>query len=115
MVKIRLTRFGRGHLPFYRIVAMDSRSRRDGEYIELLGTYEPFENVVSLKKDLIFKWLSVGAQPTDTVKNILREHKIWSEFTESKNKSKKAKPKKEKSSKPTTKAASNKPASKKSK
>ncbi|WP_412031940.1 30S ribosomal protein S16 [Malacoplasma muris] len=112
MVKIRLTRFGRTHLPFYRIVAIDSRSRRDGEYIELLGTYEPFENVVKLKEDLILKWLSVGAQPTDTVKNILREHKLWSKFTASKNSAKNSKSVKKEKTKTTSKVAAKKPAKK---
>lgn len=106
MVKLRLTRMGRTHLPFYRIVAVDSKVRRDGAYIELLGTYEPFENKVNLKEEAIMKWLSVGAQPTDTVKNILREAKIWAKFAETKSSS--AKSKKTTSKKPaakTTKSA----------
>ena len=76
MVKIRLTRFGRTHLPFYRIVAMDSRTKRDGAYIEILGTYEPFDGKVVLKEELILKWLNNGAQPSDTVRSILSKNGI---------------------------------------
>lgn len=84
MVKIRLTRFGRTHLPFYRIVAVDSRVRRDGAYIEILGTYEPFDGVVNLKEESILKWLNNGAQPSDTVRNILSKNGIWKKFKDSK-------------------------------
>lgn len=84
MVKIRLTRMGRTHLPFYRIIAIDSRSRRDGKTIELLGTYEPFKGVATLKEEEILKWLNNGAQPTDTVRNILSNAGIIEKFTQSK-------------------------------
>lgn len=86
MVKIRLTRMGRQHLPFFRIVAIDSKSRRDGAYIELLGTYEPFEGKVNLKEEQILKWLKNGAQPTNTVRNILSNAGIIKKFAESKSK-----------------------------
>ena len=102
MVKIRLTRLGRHKSPFYRLVAVDSRTPRDGDYIELLGTLEPFKGVTTFKKEAILKWLSQGAQPTDTAKNILKENGIWKEFTELKDKAKHEKaiaPKKAKSAK----------------
>ncbi len=72
-VKLRLKRMGAKKSPFYRIVAADSRMPRDGRFIEQLGTYDPRQNPakVSLKKEEILKWLGNGAQPSDTVKNIL--------------------------------------------
>ena len=74
-VKLRLKRMGAKKSPFYRIVAADSRMPRDGRFIEQLGTYDPRQNPakVSLKKEEILKWLGNGAQPSDTVKNILLE------------------------------------------
>ena len=75
-VKIRLQRFGRKRLPFYRIVAADSRSPRDGRCIERLGTYNPIpdkEGVkeIALKTDRVRYWLGVGAQPSPTVGRLL--------------------------------------------
>uniref|UniRef100_A0A1J3FJI0 30S ribosomal protein S16 n=2 Tax=Noccaea caerulescens TaxID=107243 RepID=A0A1J3FJI0_NOCCA len=75
-VKIRLARLGCKHRPFYRLVAADDKSRRDGKQIEVLGFFDPLqgkddEKRVSLKYDRIKYWLSVGAQPTDTVENML--------------------------------------------
>ncbi|KFK30092.1 hypothetical protein AALP_AA7G215900 [Arabis alpina] len=76
-VKIRLARFGCKHRPFYRVVAADEKSRRDGKQIEVLGFYDPLigkdedAQRISLKFDRIKYWLSVGAQPTDTVENML--------------------------------------------
>ena len=69
MVKLRLKRMGKKGAPFYRIVAADSRSPRDGRFIEQIGTYNPTkaEEKVTLDKELAKKWLSNGAQPTDTV------------------------------------------------
>jgi len=73
MVKIRLARFGKKKQPTYRIVAADSRAKRDGRFLEVLGFYnpktEPF--VLTLKKDRIKYWLSVGAKPTETVAKLL--------------------------------------------
>lgn len=80
MVKIRLSRYGRRHLPHYRIVAVDSRVKRDGGYVELLGTYNPLRNHVDLKVDSIVKWLSCGAQPTDTVRAIFKKDKELIDF-----------------------------------
>lgn len=72
-VKLRLTRMGRKKRPFYRIVAVDSRVRRDGQYIEAVGTYNPLTNPASLEVDqaVALKWLGNGAQPTDTVRSLL--------------------------------------------
>lgn len=91
MVKIRLLRMGRNKTPYYRIVAVDSKSKANGAYIELLGQYEPLNGVISLKNDKIKKWLNEGAQPTDTVKSFLVKEGIWSTFKNEKIKSKKSK------------------------
>ena len=73
-VKLRLRRLGRKGMPFYHIVAADSRSPRDGKFIEKLGTYNPTSNPaqIEIDHDLTLKWLKNGAQPTDTVRSILR-------------------------------------------
>ena len=73
-VKIRLARHGRKASPFYHIVAADSRAPRDGKFIEKIGTYKPTSNpsVVELKFERALYWLQVGAEPTDTVRSILR-------------------------------------------
>ena len=72
-VKIRLAREGRTHLPFYRIVVADSRYTRDGRYLENLGTYDPKKGIASanLNEELTLKWLTAGAQYSDTIKGIL--------------------------------------------
>ena len=72
-VKLRLKRMGAKKAPFYRIVAADSRSPRDGRNIEEVGTYDPTRNpaAVNLNEEAVLKWLNNGAQPTDTVRNIL--------------------------------------------
>lgn len=76
-VKIRLTRMGDKKSPFYRIVVADSRKARDGEYIDLVGTYNPIaknENeIVKLDTAKAQKWIDNGAQPTDTVKALLKK------------------------------------------
>ena len=84
MVKIRLTRLGKHKSPFYRIVAVDSRSKRDGDYLDLVGTYEPFEGKVNLKSEVILDLLSKGAVPSETVLNILKEKGIWKQFQQTK-------------------------------
>ncbi len=91
MVKIRLTRMGRHKLPYYRVVVVDSKVRRDGAYIELIGTYEPIEGKVDIKKDLAIKWLNNGAQPSDTVLNIFKKEGVWKEYKENKKQSKPSK------------------------
>ena len=86
MVKLRLKRMGKKGAPFYRIVAADSRSPRDGRFIEQIGTYNPTkaENKVTLDKELTKKWLSNGAQPTDTVKTLLVNNGVMEKFEASK-------------------------------
>lgn len=98
-VKIRLTRMGAKKKPVYRIVASDSRRPRDGQYIELVGTYNPLTTpaTVNIQEEVAMKWLKNGAEPTDTVRNLFSEAGIMKKFAESKGtKAKKeAKPKKE--------------------
>jgi len=73
MVKIRLRRMGAKKAPFYRIIVADSRSPRDGRFIEEVGYYNPMTTPVELKVDTekVEKWLQSGAQPTETVKSLL--------------------------------------------
>lgn len=77
-VKIRLSRAGAKKRPFYRIVAADARSPRDGRFLEKLGTYDPLIEVgdnpgrIELKRDRVEYWMSVGAEPTDVVRRLLR-------------------------------------------
>ena len=74
MVKIRLRRMGAKKAPFYRVVVADSRYPRDGRFIEEIGYYDPTKepSVVSIYKEKADKWLANGAQPTDTVKKLLK-------------------------------------------
>ena len=80
MVRIRMTRMGRTHCPFYRINAVDKRSMRDGKVLENLGWYNPVETdptkQVSLKADRIKEWLGKGAVPSDTVNDLLAQHDL---------------------------------------
>ena len=78
MVKIRLKRMGMKKEPFYRIVVTDSRSPRDGRFIEEIGYYNPLTNPVDIKIDAekAKKWLGNGAQPTETVKALLKKSGI---------------------------------------
>ena len=73
-VKIRLTRLGDKKSPFYRVVVADSRVARDGKYIEQIGTYNPLTNPAEIKinNELAKKWLSQGAQPTETARTLLQ-------------------------------------------
>lgn len=73
-VKIRLRRMGAKKAPFYRIVVADSRYPRDGRFIEELGTYDPTKDpsVINVDLEKANKWIATGAQPTDTVKKILK-------------------------------------------
>jgi small subunit ribosomal protein S16 len=75
MVKIRLKRIGARNHPVYRVVAADSRSPRDGKFIEELGTYHPSRttNNVELKLDRIDHWISCGAQPSETVASFIKQ------------------------------------------
>ncbi|MDE3017996.1 MAG: 30S ribosomal protein S16 [Nitrospirota bacterium] len=89
-VHLRLTRAGRHKLPFYRVVAADSRKPRDGKYLEVLGTYDTLKNppVIQLKQERVLDWLKKGAQPSVTVRTVLRRSGLWKQFEESR----KAKP-----------------------
>ncbi|CDF20577.1 30S ribosomal protein S16 [Clostridium sp. CAG:609] len=85
-VKLRLKRMGGKQKPFYRIVAADSRFPRDGRFIETVGTYNPIAKPAEVKidKELAIKWLSNGAQPTDTVKALFKKEGILKEFADAK-------------------------------
>lgn len=74
-VKIRLTRMGSKKAPFYRVVVADSRSPRDGKFIDIIGTYNPLTNPAEIKIDneKASKWLQSGAQPTDTARALLKK------------------------------------------
>ena len=88
-VKLRLTRMGAKKRPTYRIVATDSRRPRDGRYLDLIGTYAPVgECTVKIDHEKALKWLSEGAIPTDTVRNLLSNEGIMKEFADSKKKDK---------------------------
>jgi small subunit ribosomal protein S16 len=80
MIKIRLQRHGARHAPFYRMVVAPSQARRDGKFIEVLGTYNPQahkrEEELKLKIDRVDHWLGVGAQPTDTAKSLIRQGRM---------------------------------------
>ncbi len=85
-VKLRLKRMGSKQKPFYRIVAADSRFPRDGRFIETVGTYNPVAKPAEIKinKEVAIKWLNNGAEPTDTVKTLLKNEGILKEFASSK-------------------------------
>ena len=84
MVKIRLTRKGRKKTAFYRIVAADSRSPRDGRFLEILGYYSPQSNPaqINLKSDRIIFWIRRGAKPTATVLSLLKKEGVWQKVKE---------------------------------
>ena len=75
MVKIRLARHGAKKRPFYRIVAADSRSPRDGRFLERLGSYDPTQDpaLIEIKHDRLAEWLKNGAQPTETVARLIKK------------------------------------------
>ncbi|MBE5817291.1 MAG: 30S ribosomal protein S16 [Clostridiales bacterium] len=77
-VKIRLTRTGAKKAPNYRIVVADSKSPRDGEYIDLIGTYDPMTEPATVKIDAekAADWMKKGAQPTDTVRALLKKNGV---------------------------------------
>ena len=111
-VKLRLKRMGAKQKPFYRIVAADSRTKRDGKFLENVGTYNPIKTPAEIKVDeeKVLNWLSKGAIPTDTVRSILSKQGIMKKFADSKVKksapkketTKKESPKKETATKKTT-------------
>ena len=108
MIKIRLQRHGARHAPFYRMVVAPSTVRRDGRFIEVLGTYDPQAHTrteeLKLKMDRIDHWLEVGAQPTDTAKSLIRQGRLspeeWLERAEKKAAAKLARVKDKKSDAP---------------
>jgi small subunit ribosomal protein S16 len=81
-VKLRLMRMGKTKQPTYRVVAADSRSPRDGRFIEILGTYEPRQDpsVIKIDNAKAVEWLRNGAQPSETVQKLLKISGAWDEF-----------------------------------
>ena len=84
MVKIRLNRMGAKRQPFYRLVVADSRSPRDGRFIEIVGNYDPTKNpaVVNIDEEKVISWIKNGAQPTDTVRSLLSKQGIMKKIHE---------------------------------
>jgi small subunit ribosomal protein S16 len=78
VLAIRLARFGKKKQPFYRIVVLDKRKPRNGRTVEVVGTYDPLKNpsLIQLNAERVKYWLSVGAQPSDTVRSFLTAQKI---------------------------------------
>ena len=83
-VRIRCQRFGRKKRPFYRIVAANSESPRDGKFLEILGFYDPLQepSIVKIKKDRLQYWLNVGAKPSNTVAKLIENTKLLQETEE---------------------------------
>jgi len=75
-VKIRLSRLGRKKVPFYRIIVADAEAKRDGRFLDTLGTYDPLKNPAEVHIDAakLKEWLAKGAQPTTTVKSLIAKH-----------------------------------------
>ena len=86
-VKLRLTRMGAKKAPRYRIVAADSRAARDGRFIEIIGYYDPTTEPETVKVDAekAIDWMKKGAQPSDTVRNILSRQGIMKKYNDEKN------------------------------
>ena len=86
VVRIRLARHVCKKRPFYRLVVADSRSPRDGKFIEMIGSYNPLTDPAEVKVDeeRAIYWLKVGAQPSDTARSLLRKAGVWDKFIESK-------------------------------
>jgi len=114
-VKLRLMRFGKTHRPFYRVCAIDTRAPRDGAYIESIGHYDPliedFQKGVTIDKERAAYWLSVGAQPSETVRSFLQKSHVAGIIRTKK--TKKRRPSKNKNKKPTTRELQRKAAKKK--
>ncbi|MFZ5764685.1 MAG: 30S ribosomal protein S16 [Thermodesulfobacteriota bacterium] len=74
-VRIRLTRMGRKKKPFYRIVVANSEAKRDGSFLEVVGTYDPMQEpaAINIHKEKLQAWLARGAQPSETVRNLLKK------------------------------------------
>lgn len=75
-VKLRLQRLGNHKRPFYRVVATEAKSPRDGRFLEILGTYEPFKGDVTIDATKVKAWLDNGAQPTETVRSLLKKYDL---------------------------------------
>ena len=90
MVKLRLTRMGGKRKPYYRIIAIDSRSKRDANYLELIGTYNPEglhkQDKYSINEEAAIKWINNGAEPTQTVRSLFREAGILEKLHNQRNK-----------------------------
>ncbi len=84
-VKIRLKRMGAKKSPYYRVVVADSRSPRDGRFVEEIGTYNPLTNPaqIQIKEDRALYWLQVGAQPSDTARSLLSKVGVMKKHHES--------------------------------
>ena len=79
---IRLTRFGKRHVPIYRVIVVDSRKARDGQFIEQVGFYNPngAKPEIRFETEKVMSWLKVGAQPSDTVRSLLKQVGIMDIF-----------------------------------
>lgn len=77
--KIRLKRIGSKKKPYYRVVVADARAPRDGRFIEEIGVYDPVHGIdkTRIDEEKALRWLQMGAQPTDTVKSLLKQTGIW--------------------------------------
>jgi len=86
LVRIRLRRMGGKKKPYYRVVAADARSPRDGRFIETLGRYDPRQepSLIELDEEKVLDWLRKGAQPTDQVRRLMEIKGIWQKFQEEK-------------------------------
>ena len=82
-VKLRLTRIGKTKQPYYRVIASDSRTARDGAFLEILGQYNPRlePSVLNIDNDKAVAWLMKGAQPTERVRKLLEISGAWAQFT----------------------------------
>lgn len=82
MVKLRLARMGNRNRPYYRMVAAEDSMRRDGRFIEILGTYDPLKKpaAIEVQSDAVLKWLANGAQPSETVKRLLAKTGVWAHW-----------------------------------
>ena len=104
-VKIRLTKIGRHKDPFFRIVAIDSRTARDGKPVEQIGYLDPAKGIESavINEELALKWLNLGAIPSDTVKAVFSKKGLMAKYAESKKPAEKAEKKEEAAKKPAAK------------
>jgi small subunit ribosomal protein S16 len=82
VVKLRLQRFGTKKRPFYRVVAIDHKKRRDGESLEVLGQYQPVSTgeQLNIDEEKVLNWLNKGAQPSPTVLDLIKKQGIWKKF-----------------------------------